>query len=140
MSGQVVTLFPKRTFTFTSLQSGGSIEVPIIKALDVSQYTEGTILVRCHSKTMSVSGSTVDVNAYVTAPSAEDPATEFVHNAGSTPRGTVQILAADSAPLMKIGSMTANFGGMLRITVKGTQGSGTGTFTVDLSAELALKA
>lgn len=71
MSGRVVHLFSLRQFDFSDVTASQNVEIPIAKALDVSQYTEGKLVVRVH--TNSISGGSITVNTYITAPSAEEP-------------------------------------------------------------------
>jgi hypothetical protein len=57
----------------------------------------------------------------------------------ATARGTATVGSTGSGPEMVMGSLTTNFGGMLKFTVKGTQHSSPVTVEADLSAELVLK-
>lgn len=135
MSGRIVNILSLREFDFTDVGDGDSVEIPIVKALDVSQYTEGKILVRVHNHDVPANGS-IDVKAYITAPSIEDPSREFIL---PTAVATASVVQGSGNPGLVTGNLTSNFGAMLKITVVGTQPSTATTLTATLSAEIVLK-
>ena len=134
MSGTTIPLFSKRPFTFT-LVGNGSQTIIITKAIDVSQYTSGTLEVRLHSNG-TASGAHIFVEAYTTAPTPEDPTENFV--VSGTPVASVDI-TTQSAPLLIVDALDANFGGMLMIAVRATQPGSPVACTAELSAVLTVK-
>lgn len=137
MSGTIIPLFSKRSFTFSDLAANKNQLLIIVKALDVSQYTSGTIEVRVHSNSCQ-SGTHIYVRAYTTTPSSEDPASLFVTlplaNVGSVDINT------QSAPILVVDALDANFGGMLLISVEGYQDTAlVKTVSAELSAQITLK-
>ena len=84
---------------------------------------------------MPANGS-IDVKAYITAPSIEDPSREFTL---ATAVGTASVVQSSGNPGLVTGNLTSNFGSMLKITIVGTQPSTATTLAATLSAELVLK-
>lgn len=134
----VIQLFPIRTFTFTNVQGGLSLTIPVIRALDVSRWREGTLIVRIHSKDVP-SGGTIDVTLTTTSLSEDDPSSTF--NAASA-AATVSVTSSLPAtvPGLITAALSANFGSMLTLKVTGTQPAVATTHTAVLSAELSVKA
>jgi hypothetical protein len=135
MSGRVVNLFSMRQFDFSNVGDDDTLELPIVKALDVSQYTEGKIVVRIHNHSVP-SGGSIDIKAYITAPSVEDPSVEFT---ATSAIGSASVVYGSANPGLVTGNITSNFGGMLKITVLGDQPATATTMTATLSADLVLK-
>lgn len=127
MSGMTIPLFTKRTFTFAD-----TMTVPVVKAVDVSHYTEGSLIVRVHGGT--IDAGSIAVRARTTAPSPEDPSVDFV----STSNAAIVTLTTASSGDLGTGALSSDFGGFLRVDVVGTYVSG--TLTATLSAELVVKA
>lgn len=128
MAGTTIPLITMREYDFAS-----SGEVVVIKAVPVQNWTSGILQVRVHATTVT-SSSTIDVKAYVTAPTNEDPTKDFV--AGSA-AGTAQIDSSTTAPGLVLATVSANFGAFLRIVIAGTVSGGTCKATI--SADLVLK-
>ena len=79
MAGVSMNLLSKREFNFDS----GSGTVTVLKAVDVTPYTEGVLLVRVHAADIAGSSS-MQVRARTTAPSTEDPSVDFVYTTVSS--------------------------------------------------------
>ena len=138
MAGQIIPLFSRRTFDFSKLQGSQTIPVPIVKAVDVSQYTQATLEVRVHSMTISGGSAYIRVKLYTTAPSAEDPGRDFVY--GSAVATTSNLSSSNTAPTLLVAQVSSGFGGMLAVAVEGEQpGSPVVSLTADLSAQLVVK-
>ena len=129
MSGTTIPLITKREYDFDA----GAATVVIMKAVRVEQYTEALLELRVHANSVT-SSSTIDLKAYTTAPTDEDPSNDFV---ASTSSASAQITSSTAAPGLVVVGLTANFGGFLKITLEGTPSGGTCTATV--SANLVLK-
>lgn len=129
MAGTTIPLFTKRQVSFAA-----SGTITQVKAVDVSQWTEGVILVRVHAHDVGT-GSSIDVRARTTAPSADEPDTDFVNDASDVAKATV---GTDSSIKLYSDAFSSDFGGALEIALVGTKGAGNCTAT--LSAELVVKA
>ena len=127
MPGTIIPIISKREYDF----SNGSANVVVVKSVDVSSWTEGIVAVRVHGK--DIGGGNIKVAAYTTAPTAEDPSEDFVGS--SAAEATVS--SAGTPPQLVTATLTAGFGGFLRIVVEGTHT--TGNTKATLSAELILK-
>lgn len=106
----------------------------MVKAIDVSQYTSGVLVVRAHSGTVSGTASCA-ITARITGPTAEDPARDFVVAAAVA---TATVSATVSSPTVTRTSLGAEFGSMLQISAVHNADTGS-SFTLDLSAELLMK-
>ncbi|HLT35693.1 MAG TPA: hypothetical protein VK034_05390 [Enhygromyxa sp.] len=107
----------------------------MIKTIDVTQYTEGTLLVRVHANDIGPDAK-IEVIASATAPAGDDPERDFV---GSTVV-TATIDAAVAAPALIRASFATDPGEMVTITVRGSQTSSAPTScAAELSAELVVK-
>jgi hypothetical protein len=137
MAGTQITLFPRRVFDYSSVARGEILTTPLIKAIDVSQYTEGTLLVRVHSRTDIRGDATFKVMLAMTSPTAEDPATDFLR---TTPVVEATVNWATEVPSLLVEQLAPGFGAQLAVFVRATQAaSGTQTIQAELSAELVLK-
>jgi hypothetical protein len=135
MPGAIIPVFSRRMFDFDNVQSPGEIEFTLAKAIDVEQYTEGTLLVRVHAHNIE-RGASIEVIAKATAPSNEDPELDFVG-------ATVVAVTVDvtvSAPALVKRTFTADPGERVTITVRGSQTSTAPvSCNAELSAELVVK-
>jgi hypothetical protein len=137
MVGTQITLFPRRVFDYSSVAQGEMLTTHLIKAIDVSQYTEGTLLVRVHSRTNIRGDATFKVVLAITSPTAEDPATDFLRN---KPVAEATVNSATEVPSLMVEQLTAGFGAQLAVFVRATRPAGdTGPIQAELSAELVLK-
>lgn len=129
MSGTRMPIISKRAFNFDN----GSATVVAVKAVDVTNWREGTLLVRVHESGVA-SSSTLKVEAYITAPSQEEPSVDFV---GTTAKATCTLDSSSSAGDLEVAALSDDFGAYLQINVVGTQSGGNCNATI--SAELVLK-
>lgn len=127
----IITLFTKRTVTFTSLQASTFETQTYVKAVQVDQYKQGMIVVRVHSRNIDAN-CTITVTASITAPSPEDPSVSF----DSAVIGTATINSGTT--LTFANAALSNMGGFLKINVVGTKGSSGTNITADISADLVL--
>lgn len=135
MPGATIPLFSRRRFDFDNVQSSAFVEVSMIQAVDVRQYTEGTLLVRIHAHDIEP-GAKIEVIARATAPTDEDPERDFV---GVTV-ATVTIDATVAAPTLRKASFTSDPGERVTIAVRGSQPCGEPvSCDAELSAELVVK-
>ena len=129
MAGTLLDLFPKQRFDFDN----GSSEVVVAKAVPVLDWMSGRLLVRVHAEGMGGT-STIRVKCFITAPTAMDPAQDFV---ASSALAEVLLDRFVAAPDLLADTLSGNPGGYLRIVVTGNQT--TGTCNATLSAALAMK-
>lgn len=135
MAGETIDLFSRRTFVFTDMGANKTQQLVLETSVGVEAWTSGLLEMRVHSTTMP-SGSTVELRLYTTAPTSEDPARDFVV---ATAAATASLAAADTAPKLCPGALSANFGSELRAVLVATTTGTTGTFVVELSARLSVK-
>ena len=136
MAGVRVELFGLRSFNFAGLTAGTSTEFVVFEALDVSDYTEGTLLVRVHSGTNLGGSSTLFVNMNVYAPSPDDPSND---PSFSKFISRVSLDSSTPVPGLVSASLGANFGEVVRVSVTGTRDSGGAFAQAVVSAEVSLK-
>lgn len=138
MAGIIIPLFGKRTFDFSNLGASGTAEYVMVKALDLSQWTDVSLWIRVHSNGTEAGGE-IQVIAHPTAPSVEDPAVDFVATGTS-----VSYTIDESTPspgLLGVG-MSAVSSPAVQISVKGVQNSGPPLVAIvaELSVEIVAKA
>jgi len=133
MAGQVMPLWTKRSFNFNGLTAGSTEAVVAVKTVDVSAYREATITVRAHTRDIVNASSKIEIIAYMTAPTGEDPAVDFVSGTALT---TATITSGSTSVLSTANLST--FGGYLRVVVLGTRVT-SGNCSADLSADLVVK-
>lgn len=132
MSGIVQSVITRRTFTFTNLGNALTQEVPLVRALDVTDGKELTLLVRVHSRT--ITAGSIQVIARAISLTNEEPNTDFL-SAGSD---LATITLNTAAPTLHLASLSTPFGSMIRILVTGT-GSTAATITATISVDLVIR-
>lgn len=133
MAGTSIPLWNKRTFNFNNLTAGTTETQVAVKAIGCERYREGLLIVRAHTRDIVNAGSKIEVVAYTTAPSPEDPSVDFVF---ATAAGTASL--ANGSTTIVASAALANFGAFLRIIVIGTRVT-SGNCSADISADLVLK-
>ncbi len=129
MSGQVLSIITKRDFDFSNLTSL-TLEVPLVRAVDVTDAKDITLQVRVHSRT--ITGGSVQVIARAISLTEEEPNTDFVGGDVATiPLGT-------AAPTLHLMALTQPFGAMIRVVVKAT-GAAASTIRVNISVDLIIR-
>jgi hypothetical protein len=140
-AGTTIPLFSKRTFTFTNVVGATTMEVPLIKAIDVTEWTQGTLIVRVHSATIATAGSKLDVMLKTTAPTPEDPALDFlVVPASAVASATIDQTVANNDPCVVVAQLSSGFGNMLQLSIQASQVTSSTTMTAALSAMLVMRA
>lgn len=128
MPTNVIKVIPKTTYDFTS----GSSTYVVCRALDVTDSSSGSLLVRSHDHTIT-SGGRIEVVVKISAPSHEEPSIDFVGDAVAT--ATLDS-STPAAPLLLKEDLDPSFGGFLRVEIVGTKGSSTTQATI--SCDLAM--
>lgn len=135
MTGSVQSVISRRTFTFSSVGTSGNVEIPLVRALDVTDAKSIDLQVRLHSMTIG-SGASVDITAYAISLTNEEPDTDFIL---SSARATIILNNSSSAPSLHLASLSSPFGTMIRVTIKGTQPGSAQTITVTVSIDLIVR-
>ncbi len=137
MSGTTQSVITKRTFDFSKLQSGQTQEIPLCRAIDVTGAKQIDLVVRVHSKTITSTGQ-IDVNVQGVSLTGEEPNTDFIlYGAGGsiTTLATVSMTTSLTAPFLLVSSLSAPWGPMIRVLLKGT-GATSATIQAALSIDL----
>jgi hypothetical protein len=120
--------------------TGNTIEVPLVKALDVTEWTQGTLIVRVHSAVISSASSKIEVLLKTTAPTPEDPALDFLEvPASAVATATVDTTVAGNDPCIVVAQLSSGFGSMLQVSIRATQATSSTTLTAVLSAFLVVR-
>jgi hypothetical protein len=130
VAGTTIPLISRRTYNFDN----GSATIVVAKAVNVVQWTSGLLVVRVHSASIGTSSS-VKVSLFKTAPSAEDPATDFEDTSSAV--ASAGPSAGAGAGELETAALSSGFGGFLQVSVVGTLS--TASCIAEISAELVLK-
>jgi hypothetical protein len=130
VAGQIIPVISKREYDFGT----GDATVIAVKAVAVTGFREGTLLVRVHSSSFGGS-SKIDVIAKTTAPSSEEPSLDFV-NATAVATATVNSSSGTAGTLVKA-ALSDDFGAYLQISVVGDLD--TGDCKATISVEIVVK-
>jgi hypothetical protein len=141
MPGIVYRALPKTTYDFAATAVGATTTYVVAKGIDVSQFREGTLVVRIHSGSQtggSGTAASVTVQAFADAPTAEDPALDFEAAAACATTGAITAFTTTGLTLV---NLTTPFGGSVRVKVSGTQRGTTvaTTFLVTISVDIVAK-
>ncbi len=132
MSGIIHTIITRRTFTFSNLGNTLTQDVPLTRAVDVTDARDITLAVRVHSRT--VSGGSIQVIARAISLTSEEPDVDFL-SAGSD---LATITLNTAAPTLHLASLSTPFGQMVRVLVVGTGGTSV-TITATISVDLIVR-
>ncbi|MBZ0120718.1 MAG: hypothetical protein K8H88_27235 [Sandaracinaceae bacterium] len=126
---------PKTDFDFSGLQAGASVgSLPLAQNLNVSRWGGGTLMVRVHEATLQ-SGSYFRIDAYVVAPTDEQPDALFRERTVAT---VVGHQASVSVPSLLHCRLAAAMGAHISLYLTVNQaklGACTFTISVDLLLE-----
>jgi hypothetical protein len=132
--GVLIPLFSLRRFSFTSLAASTSAEVVMVRAVDIRDFRELTVLLRVHARTID-SGCTISLLVLALSQTPENPGVDFLDS--STSIATATIIAGTTSTLV-VKPVTTTFGGLARVVVKGARAA-SGTCTADFAADLLLR-
>lgn len=140
MTGTVHSIVTRRAFTFTNVATSNSVEIPLLRAMDVTDAKAIELMVRVHSLTIG-SGASVAIKAYALSLTSEEPDTDFLSPSSSSPTAlaTITLNNSSSAPSLQLASLSTPFGHMIRVTVTGSQPAGSQTITVTLSIDVLIR-
>jgi hypothetical protein len=89
MPGIVYRALPKTTYDFSATAASSTTTYIVVKGLDLSQFREGTLIVRVHSGSFTSGAPSVKVEVFPDAPTAEDPSVEFEAAAAVATTGAI---------------------------------------------------
>lgn len=138
MSGMTVPVIGMTPFNFTGVAANSGASVILAQNIDVTAFTEATVLVRVHAIGITAaSQAEIAVSVYGVLPSPQDPATYF---RTSSALATVTLDDGNAAGDLVVGTISAPLGAFLTITVGGTMSSPVAaSLTATLSVDLSLK-
>ena len=135
MPGVVMEISPKRTFNFDGLAANQNATINIVDRVDVSQWTEGQLMVNVHSEDIGAS-ATMLVEVYADGYTDEDPSVEFT---GAAAIATVTLNSSTVAPSYSTAAFSAGFGPLVKVRVKGTMPGSVVSLDAALTIRMCMK-
>lgn len=129
-----IPFLSRRAYDF-STSDGVTTDVVLVRALDVVPWRVGQLVVRVHAVNIAGSGK-LSVVAMMVSPSPDAPQTDFIRTTPLVAQG--EVAGATAGKLLRE-TLTAPFGGHLRLLVRAVAQPGGGTLTATLSAALYLR-
>lgn len=120
MAGAMIELLPKRVFDFGGLIPPSTQQLTVAERIDVSQFTDGIVILRVHS--VNAAGGTITFDLLGDGETDEDPSIAFFAN---SPYFTATAIDSTfTAPTMRAyGGTVRGHYAELRITGNRTSGS-----------------
>lgn len=131
MSGILHSVCTRRTFTFSNVATSNSVEIPLMRALEITGSKALELIVRIHTYNIGT-GANIAIKAYPISLSPEEPDLDCVASAVAT----VTISAGSGTGVLQLGSLSTPFGHMVKVTITGTQPGSSQTITATLSIDL----
>lgn len=140
MGGIVHNITTRRTFTFTNVATSVAVEVPLLRAMDISDAKSIELMVRVHSVSIGA-GASLAVKAYAISLTSEEPDTDFLSPSATSPTAlaTVTLNSSTTAPSLQLAALSTPYGHMMRVTVTGTQAGSTQTISAALSIDVLVR-
>lgn len=135
MAGTVHNVITRRQFTFTNVTTSNNLEVPLVRAIDVTDAKAIDVVVRVHALTVSSSAS-ITIHTRAVSLTSEEPDVDFTN---TTELGTITLDTTVTAPALKVTSLSGTWGHMIRMFVRGTQPGSAVTLTATLSIDLVVR-
>ena len=139
MAGVVLQVVPKRVLDFSNLASGTTQDLVLAQGIDISQYSEVSLMVRVHDNSgtwPSLGTPKIEIFGQTDGRTFEDPGLLF---AGSTLLGTATVASGTAQAAYFVNSLGSNVGSMVRIVARGTRGGATNTVKATLSVDISAK-
>lgn len=137
MSGTVITILDRTQYRFASVVQGQDVVIRAAQNIDISQWPEGTLMVRVHAKEIAASsGSKIKVALIRVLPSAEDPSVDFADE--ENPMALIELDDVVGQSNLLYAALPANTGPMVSLLVVGDQ-AGSGDLSATISVVLSLK-
>lgn len=130
----LITIVPKTDYTLTPVGTTTASTI-IARHVNVVPYRELVLVARVHSKSATAVVQTLSVTVVNTAPSDDDPSTDF---ASTTALAQIDFGMGStySAPQVNFASVTAPWGPFVRIILNYRQATQNSTFTGSVSVDL----
>ena len=136
MAGRLLDILDRTDYAFSGLGvSAMTGEIPVAQNIDVSQYSESTLLVRVHANGYGA-GQELNVIVRSVLPAPDEPNVFYRESTGVS----TTIDNAVTAPRLVRLALPANLGAMISVFVQGVQGSTggqahTSTISIALSSK-----
>jgi hypothetical protein len=137
MAGRVVPVIPARTLDFSGLSMNQSLDLVLLRGIDVSEWIAVALLVRASS--LDLAGGSVFVTAYLEGLTCEDPGVEFVQPAVGEGAIGVFIDSGTAVPFFTSLPLFIPVGSALRIVARGSRTAASGNVSATLSVDVSLK-
>jgi hypothetical protein len=125
---------PIREFNFDGLSSGNTAVIDLMDRIDVSQWTEGQLMVNVHSRTIGASGK-IEIRVFADGYTADNPSIDFM---GSSALATVTVDGSTGATAYLTQAFSAGFGPLVKVRITGT-GPSSGGCKAELTIRACLK-
>lgn len=135
MSGVVHNVITRRQFVFTNVSASQTLDVPLVRAIDVADAKAIDLVVRVHALTVS-STATITVRTRAVSLTSEEPDVDFTN---LTELGTATLDTTVTAPALVTATLSGTFGHMIRVFVRGSQPGSAVTLTATLSIDLVVR-
>lgn len=135
MTGTVHTVITRRQFTFTNVSGSNTLDLPLVRAIDVTDAKAIDVVVRVHALTLS-STATITIRTRPVSLTSEEPDVDFTN---TTELGTITLDTTVTAPALLVTSLSGTWGHMIRILVRGSQPASTVALTATLSIDLVVR-
>lgn len=136
MAGTVHNVITRRQFAFTTVAGSSALDVPLVRAIDVTEAKSIDVVVRVHALTVS-STATITIHTRAVSLTSEEPDVDFTN---TTELGTVTLnTSTPAAPCLVTATLSGTFGHMIRMFVRGTQPGAPVTLTATLSIDLVVR-
>jgi hypothetical protein len=135
MSGITHRVVNRRQFNYAGLGASQTQTIVLHRGIDCSMWREATVQVAVHVATLIDSTHTVQVLAVPVLLTEDEPQTDFT----GTAVATATLNSTSQAGTVVLATVSANFGSMLQIQVRGTQPAGTAAFSVTITIDISFK-
>jgi hypothetical protein len=126
----VKTIITKRQFDFTDLQTSASLDVIVLRAVDVTFGEEVELSVRVHGGTIQ-SGHSIEVLVKPVSITPEEPEVDYLGATVATAN-----LPTAVEPMLIIEQLSVPFGAAVQVVVRGTKDGAAGALQATISADL----
>ncbi len=140
MSGRIIRLAPRSVYDFNMLNAGGSTAIALAQRVDVSQYTELTLMVRVHGVDIGAGAGNLKVRAVPEGHTNEDPGQFFLDDSSATGLGEIALDNSISAPAFRVKLLSSGSGAMIAVLLEANQDqSQVYNLWADISVDLSMK-
>jgi hypothetical protein len=138
MAGRVIRLVPKTPYEFNTLGVSGQTTLALAQRVDVSQYTELTLMVRVHALDIPSGVGSIKVQAVPDGHTSEDPGLSFLDT--GTVLGSVTIATGSAVPGYTTKALSAGAGPMIAVLLVASQDTSQVTnLDATISVDLCMK-